>query len=73
MHIKVRVTAEATKERFEALSGDTFKISVKVPAQENAANRRVVELIARHFGVAVKNVRIIKGHRVPSKLLLVKT
>lgn len=71
MHIKVRVRANARKKEFEALSAASFKISVREKAEGNAANRRVVELIARHFKVPIKMVRIVKGHHAPSKILTV--
>jgi uncharacterized protein YggU (UPF0235/DUF167 family) len=69
MFIKVRVTAGAKKEIFEAVSKDTFKVSVKEPAERNLANGRVIELVARHFGVAKGKVRIVNGHQQPSKIL----
>jgi len=69
MYIKVRVIANAGKEVFEVLKENSFKISVKLPAKQNLANRRVVELVAQHFHVSVARVRIINGHQSPSKLL----
>ena len=71
MHVKVRVRAGAGKGAFEIVSDTSFRISVREKAAMNAANRRVVELVARHFRVPVKAVRIVRGHRSPSKLLSV--
>ncbi len=69
MYIKVRVIAGAGKESFEMLKENSFKISVRLPAKQNLANRRVVELVAYHFKVPVTQVRIINGHQSPSKIL----
>ena len=71
MYIKVKVTAGAKRELFEALSKDSFKVSVKEPAERNLANTRVIELIARHFGVLKGKVRMVNGHQSPSKILSV--
>ena len=71
MYIKVKVSPSAKKETFEQISGEQFKISVKEPAKMNMANRRVIELIARHFGILYGKVRIISGHRSPNKVLSV--
>ena len=71
MHISVRVTAGAKREAVEVLSQGRLKISVKEPAKQNLANRRVLELVARHFRVSTKKVRIIRGHRSPQKILSV--
>jgi len=72
MHIKVRVRANVRKEAFEKVSGGSFRISVKEKAEGNAANRRVLALIAAHFRVSQKAVRVINGHHAPSKLLEIR-
>lgn len=71
MYIRVRVVAGAKKESFEQVSEDSFLISVKDPAEQNLANRRVLELMAGHFDVNPKQVRIISGHHSPGKILSV--
>ncbi len=73
MYIKVRVTPEAKKEHLKQEGKDHFKISVKEPAKQNLANRRVVELIAAHFVLAPGLVRIVSGHHSASKILWVET
>lgn len=71
MQVTVRVTAGAKKEGVEALPNNRFKVAVKPKAAQGAANKRVVELIAAHFSVPVKKVRIVRGHKTPSKILAV--
>lgn len=71
MYIKVRVQAGAKKELFDKQSTDHFIIAVKEKAERNMANRRVVELIARHFDIPIGKVRIVSGHHSPSKILSV--
>jgi uncharacterized protein YggU (UPF0235/DUF167 family) len=72
MYIHITVTAGARKENFQKINEDHFEISVKEKAQRNEANTRVLELMARHFKVPKNKVRIINGHRHPSKLLVVE-
>ena len=72
MYIHVKVTAGAGKELLRKKSADHFEISVKEKAQHNAANSRVLELVASHFKVAESKVRIVNGHHHPSKLLIVE-
>ena len=71
-YIHVKVTAGARKELFARISADHFEISVKEKALHNAANGRVLELVAKYFKVSVKKVRIINGHHHPSKLLIIE-
>jgi len=69
MYVKVRVIAGAKKESVEEVSAGHFKISVKEPAERNLANRRIVELVAAHYKLLPKQVRIISGHTSQSKIL----
>jgi uncharacterized protein YggU (UPF0235/DUF167 family) len=68
MYLHVRVLADAKEERVEAVGENRLKISVKEPAKQNRANRRVVALVAGHLGVAVGKVRLVNGHTSPTKL-----
>ena len=69
MYIRVRVTAGAKKESLERSLNDLFLVSVKEPAEQNRAKVRVMELVAEHFGVNQKQIRIISGHHSSGKVL----
>jgi uncharacterized protein YggU (UPF0235/DUF167 family) len=71
MYTRVRVVVSAKREGVEPLGKDQLKISVKEPAAQNLANRRVLELVARHFKLPANKVRLISGHRSPSKIFSV--
>jgi uncharacterized protein YggU (UPF0235/DUF167 family) len=72
IYIHVKVTAGARKESWKKKSEDHFEVSVKEKAERNMANTRVLELVAEHFKKPVHNVRIVNGHRHPSKLLIIE-
>jgi uncharacterized protein YggU (UPF0235/DUF167 family) len=71
-YIHVKVTAGAGKESFKQKSVDHFEISVQEKAERNMANARVLELVAKHFKISKNKVRIVNGHRHPSKLLIIE-
>ncbi len=71
MYIKVRVDAGGKKETFQQLALDTFRVTVKEPAERNLANKRVRELIAKHYEISIGSVRLISGHHSPSKIFSV--
>ena len=71
-YIHVAVTAGAKKESLKKKSVDHFEISVKEKAERNIANSRVLELFAIHFKVSKDKIRIVNGHRHPSKLLVIE-
>ncbi len=69
MLIKVRVTTGAKNEKVKKVADDHFEISVREKPENNAANHRIIALVAMALRVPIKAVRIIKGHRSPSKIL----
>ncbi len=71
MYIHVKVVAGAKKESLKKKSEDHFEISVKEKPERNQANTRMIALVAQHFKVPRTQVRIINGHKHPSKLLVV--
>ena len=72
MYVKVSVKTGARQESFVAATPDHFEIAVREKPVQNMANRRVIELVARHFKVPASKIRIINGHHSPSKLLSVR-
>ena len=68
MYIKVRVNAGSKRESLVKTTTGKFEVAVRAPAERNLANRRVKELIASHFKLPTDQVRLISGHRSPSKI-----
>lgn len=73
MYVKVRVVADAKKERVVRTDDTHFDITVREPALMNQANGRVRALIAEVFVLPLGKVRIVSGHHSPSKILSVDT
>jgi len=69
VYIHVKTTPGARKESIEETKPLYFKISVREKAENNEANKRVIELLQEHF--KTKNVRIVNGHQSPSKLIFI--
>lgn len=68
MLIKVRVKTGAKRESLKKV-GDRYEVAVREKPERNAANARVLALMAAELGVSQKKLRIIKGHHSPSKTL----
>ena len=69
MYIRVRVTPGVKKEFFREAGEHRFEAAVSEPAEGNRANRRILELVAEHYHISVKQIRIINGHHSPAKML----
>lgn len=67
MYIKIKVIPDAKEEKIEQLKEDEFRIWVKVPAEKNLANERILEIIRKMH--PNKSMRIISGHHSPSKII----
>jgi len=68
MYIRVRVTPGAKKEQVTKVNDTEFEMRVREPAERNLANKRVGKLIAEACGVSEKQVKLISGHRSPTKV-----
>lgn len=68
MYVRVRVTPAAKKELIKKHSETEFEISVKEPAKQNMANKRVRELLAEAMGKAIQDVRLTAGHHSRTKV-----
>ncbi len=67
MIVRVRVNANASRETQITISDNKMQISVREPAEDNRANDRVRSMLAIHFRVPERNVRLLRGLRHPSK------
>lgn len=72
MHIKVRVNTNARKETVLLVDDTHLTISVKEKPLDNAANQRVIQLVALQYRVPANKVHIVRGHRTASKILTVE-
>ncbi len=67
MYLKVKVVPGAKEEKLEQIKDDEYRIWVKVPAENNLANGRVLEIFRSKFPGT--SVRLVSGHHSPSKII----
>lgn len=67
MIVRVRVKAGAARETQITISDNKMQIAVREPAEDNRANDRVRAMLAVHYRVSVRDVRLLRGHHHPSK------
>lgn len=68
MEVRVRVTPGGRRERVTKLSETELQVVVREPAERNAANSRVREIVAETFGVLPRSVHIRTGHKSHTKV-----
>lgn len=72
MYVRVHAIPDAKKEKVVRDDATTFTISVKEPATQNFANKRIREVLARELGVSPAQVRLLTGHQSRSKMYSVE-
>jgi uncharacterized protein (TIGR00251 family) len=68
MRISIKVKPRSKTEEVVG-EGDSLIVRVKEPPIEGRANRAVVRLLARHFGVPESSVRICRGFKTRDKVI----
>ena len=69
MFIKIKVQTNCKKEEIIKRGENSFLIKVKEKPIQGRANDRILEMISEHLSIEVKKIRIIKGSKMPNKLL----
>jgi uncharacterized protein YggU (UPF0235/DUF167 family) len=68
MFIKVKVKPNSRKSSVEMLEADRFIVNVESKAERGEANEETVALLAEHFGIPEKKLRLKKGGHARSKI-----
>lgn len=68
MYIRVRVFPGAKRERVTKRSETEYEIMVRERAERNQANKRVSTLLQETYGISSGQVRLVTGHRSPTKV-----
>ncbi len=71
MLIRVRVKTAAKKEEVVHISGDRYEVSLKEKPEQNAANTRLISVLATHLAVPLNTLRIVSGHKKPRKIVTI--
>jgi hypothetical protein len=67
--IAVTVKPNSKSPGVTQLSERDFRVAVREPARDGKANLAVIDLLARHFGVAKSHIKILRGQSSRNKLI----
>lgn len=71
MYIHLRVFPESKRARIEKRGKDSFLVCVREKAERNMANKSALSAMAAHLKLPLRKIRIVSGHRQPSKIISV--
>ena len=69
--IDVKVHPKSKKNAVEK-KGEIYKVWVQAPPEKGKANREMIRLLAEHFGLAPSQIRLVRGEKSRSKILVVQ-
>ena len=73
MEVRIRVKTAAKEDGVALLRDGRLAVAVTEQAKAGRANERVIQLVAKHFKVPTKSIRIVRGHTTPNKVLAVSS
>lgn len=67
IEIEVVVSAGSKRSGVSGTYGTALKVAVRAAPERGRANAEVVEVLAEHAGIGLKDVEIVSGHGVRRK------
>ena len=71
IRVNLKVIANSKKNEIVAENGDFLRIKIKARAEKGKANKVLNEYLAKFFGVAKKDIVIIKGEHSHFKTVFI--
>lgn len=69
MRINIKVHARSKRESVVELPDGSYKVEVKAPPVDGAANEAICSLLADHFGVHKRDVSVVSGATNNKKII----
>jgi uncharacterized protein len=67
--ILVTVKPNSRSDTITQISESEYRAAVREPARDGKANLALIDLLARHFGVAKSTITILRGHSSRRKIV----
>jgi len=70
---KIRVQPKSSRNQVDGYKEGVLRLRVTAPPEAGKANAAVVSLLAQTLGIAMNQVRIVRGHASREKLVAVES
>ncbi len=67
--INIKVEPRSSKSGIAGIYGDGLKVKLTSPPVEGRANKELIEVLAKEFGIKKKDVEIISGKKSKNKIV----
>lgn len=69
--LSVKVIPSSSKDCIAGWLGDSLKIKVQASPEKGKANRAVIKVLAKAFGINSKSISIVSGETSTNKVLVI--
>ena len=69
MRVKVKAIPSAKEDSVLELPDGSLKVKLTAPPERGKANKKLIEILSKYFGVNKKAVTIVSGHKSREKLV----
>lgn len=69
MRLMIKVIPRSSRAQIEVISAGELKVKVNSPPAKGRANRELIGLLAKHFGVSKSRIRIVRGESSRNKVI----
>lgn len=67
--IKIKVEPRSSRSGITGFYGEGLKVKLASPPVEGKANKELIKVLAKKFGIRKKDVEIIKGEKSKNKVV----
>lgn len=67
LHIRLRVSPKAKRDRVNGIHAGAIKLQVKDPPEKGRANEGVVRLLAKTLQISAREIELVSGHTSQDK------
>jgi uncharacterized protein (TIGR00251 family) len=71
MKLFLKVKPNAKQDAIEQISENVYRVIVKAPPVNGQANRAVLHLLGKHYGIPKSQITILAGEKSHQKIVLV--
>ncbi len=68
MKIRVKVKPNAKKDEIKKIENNYYEVRVTVVPEKGKANKRVVEMLSKHFKVPKSKIKLLRGETSREKV-----
>ena len=69
MRIYIKVIPRSSRKEITKISEGEYKVKLTAPPVDGEANKMLIEMLAKHFGVSKSSVEIVGGKSAKTKIV----